>query len=515
MNKLKQIFYTMLALVVLNACQDFEELEKNENKPNQVPPSLVLNGVLNDLYERPWSLEHRQNQYWLCNYNYYGTNEYWSAASLNFMTLKNIIKMEEEAKKSGAAEVNPYAAIGKFLRAYFYVRMTQRVGDVPLTDALKGLENPTPEYTDQKTIYIQVLDWLDKSNNELGQLIAAGNTTLQGDIYLNNNLAKWQKVVNSFTLRVLISLSRKEGDSELKIKERFASILDNPGKYPVMASLEDNLAYIYNGTTNLYPLNPGNRGFDKNRYNLSSTHIGLLTTLKDPRVFVVANPSKAKLAAGVKATSFDAFVGANPAESLDNMSSNAGKGEYSFINQARYYGSLKGPEPGVQIGYAEQCFTIAEGINRGWATGDAGQYYINGITASMKFYDIINGAEINITESDNDAVVGKHIANLTEYFAQPAVVYAGNNANGLKQILEQKYLAMFQQSGQEAYFNFRRTGIPEFKSGAGTGNNNTIPKRWLYPVAERTNNTGNYNAAVAAQFGSAGDNLNSELWLNQ
>jgi hypothetical protein len=95
------------------------------------------------------------------------------------------------------------------------------------------------------------------------------------------------------------------------------------------------------------------------------------------------------------------------------------------------------------------------------------------------------------------------------------VLYKGNNADGLKQILEQKYIAFFQQSGQEAYFNYRRTGIPTFLTGPGTGNNGIIPKRWLYPQAESIVNNENYSKALTDQFGSAGDNLNSDLWLEK
>jgi Starch-binding associating with outer membrane len=190
-------------------------------------------------------------------------------------------------------------------------------------------------------------------------------------------------------------------------------------------------------------------------------------------------------------------------------------GEYSAANQKRYYSTFTGYEPAVQIGYAEQCFNIAEGINRGWATGDAALYYQNGIKASMQFYGITDGAVIQITEQDNDAVIGSVTANVTNYLNQASVVYAGNNANGLKQILEQKYLAFFQHAGQEAYFNFRRTGFPAFLTGPGTGNNGVIPKRWLYPQAESVTNNQNYQEAVTSQFGGAGDNLNEQLWYDK
>jgi hypothetical protein len=431
------------------------------------------------------------------------------------MTLKNVLKMEEEAKRSGAADINPYAALGKFFRAYFYVRMAQRVGDLPLSQALQGLDNAAPEYDSQKEIYLSILNWLEEANSDLAQLISENNRTLQGDIYLNNDLMKWRKVVNALKLRVLISLSKKEADTDLNVKAKFAAMIGDPAKYPVMTSLSDNLEYKYNGTTNLYPTNPGNRGFDKNRYNMAATYIGLLTSLNDPRVFVVANPAEKKLNEGVLPTDFAAYVGASSGESLDNMSSRAGVGEYSAANQKRYYSSFTGYEPAVQIGYAEQCFTIAEGINRGWATGDAAFYYQNGIKASMQFYGITDGTVIQITEQDNDAVIGSVTANVTSYLNQASIIYAGNNADGLKQILEQKYLSFFQQSGQEAYFNFRRTGIPAFLTGPGTGNNGVIPKRWLYPQAESVVNNPNYIKALTNQFGGAGDNLNEALWIDK
>lgn len=511
----RNILFAFFALAFLNACEDFAELEKNSNKPNAVSPGLVLNGVLNDLYERPWSLEHRQNQYWCCNYNYYGTNEYWASATLNFLSLKNVVKMEEEAKRAGGADINPYAALGKFFRAFYYVKMTQRVGDLPLSEALLGLEAATPTYESQKEIYMSVLNWLEEANSDLGQLIAANDRSLQGDIYFNGDLLKWRKAVNSLKLRVLISLSKKENDADLNVKAKFAAMLNDPAKYPVMSGLADNMEYKYNGTTNLYPTNPGNRGFDKNRYNMAATYVGLLTSLNDPRVFVVANPAEKKLNEGVAPTDFAAYVGASSGESLDNMSSKAGVGEYSAANQKRYYSTFAGYEPAVQIGYAEQCFNIAEGINRGWATASAATYYENGVRASMQYYGIANGSVIQITEQDNDQVIGSVTADLNSYLNQASVAYAGNNATGLRQILEQKYLSFFQQSGQEAYFNFRRTGFPTFLTGPGTGNNGVIPKRWLYPQAESVNNKENYQNAISTQFGAQGDNLNVDLWINK
>lgn len=517
---MKKILYSfsILALLVISSCQDFEELEKNPNQATSVPASLILTGVQYDMVVEPFggdSRDHYWNQFWCVNYNYYGVNEYnWTNADLSFLTLKNVMKMEEEALASGAPEVNPYSALAKFFKAYFYVKMSRQVGDLPLIEALAGLDNTAPVYDTQKDIYMKALEWLEQSNAELATLENAGNSLLAGDLFYGNDLNKWRKAVNSFRLRVLISLSKREStDSDLNVRSQFAAIVSDPATYPVMESLDDNLQIAYNGTTTLYPTNPGNRGFDKGRYNLADTYVGLLTSLQDPRVFVVANPAVARLNAGMAFDDFDAYLGAASDESLDDMTFKAGNGDYSYVNQTRYYTTLTGPEPALIMGFAEQCFNIAEGINRGWATGSAASYYEAGIRASMEFYGITDGAVLEVTGPDFEDY-GSVTASVSNYLAQPAVVYAGNNAAGLEQILNQKYLAFFQNSSLEAFFNYRRTGLPAFDfGGAGTGNGGVIPKRWLYPSAEETTNAANLNAALSRQFGTATDDVNSENWL--
>ena len=512
---MKQLITSILIIALAfgtYGCRDFDVLPNNPNRPAAVPPSLILRGIESNLNERPWSLEHRQNQFWCCNYNYYGTNEYWVKADLNFLTLKNVLKIEETAKAS--TKSTPYGALGKYFKAVFYSRMTQKVGDLPLTDALKGLDDKDPAYNTQKEIYIQILKWLDESNADLKALIASNDITLEGDFLYGNDLFKWRKAVNTFTLRTLISLSKKDADPDLNIKAKFAAIINNPTEYPIMTSNSDNMNYVYNGTTQLYPTNPGNKGFDKGRYNMADTYVKRLTTLNDPRVFVTCNPAKAKLASGLLGTDFAAYVGAPSGQSLDDMSSQAGLGIFSYSNQKRYYGSLAGPEPGVLLAYWELCFNIAEGINRGWAAGNAGTYYQNGIKASMSFYGITDGASITVTNQD-EVEIATVTASVTNYLGQPSVAYAGNNAAGLNQILTQKYLAFFQNSGQEAYFNYLRTGIPTFHAGPGTGNTGVIPKRWLYPSDESFYNTSNLNAALSLQFIGGIDDVNNDLWVNK
>jgi Starch-binding associating with outer membrane len=490
-------YLTIITVLAFAGCEkSFEDLQVNPNQPTSAPPSLILQGVMNDMAESCWNDNGamRYSQFHLCNYNYYGNNEYnWTTSGFDFYTLNNVMLMEAEAEKLAGSPSNPYAAMGKFFRAYFSIRMSLRFGDVPFSQALQGLENTTPAYDSQKEVFKQALALLEEANDLMAAAIGKSDNSLQGDIYMGNDLSRWQKVINTYKLRLLIHLSKHADDADLNVKGIFSEVLNNPAKYPVLESLGDDMVYTYNSSTNSYPTNPGNKGFDSGRYNMSDTYLGTLARLQDPRTFVVADPAPAKLAQGLTENDYEAYVGAPAGEGLDDMTFKMGNGEYSAIDQARYYSSFSGPEPCIQVGYAELCFNIAEAINRGWVTGDAGEWYDKGITASMNFYGITDAAA------------------LAGYLAQAEVAYSGDNATGLEQILTQKYLAFFQNSGWEAFYNQRRTGVPSFHIGPGTGNGERIPKRFQYPASERNTNTANYDAAVSSQYGD--DDINAEMWL--
>lgn len=499
MKNLKYIFSLLMLVLAANSCQKFEDLEADPNRSTEVPPSLVLRGILKDLYTAPWGDEAQYCQYFCVNYNYYGNNEYWSgAASLRYSTLNNVLKMEQEAARISLPDVNAYSALGKFFRAYFFYQMTMRVGDLPMSQALQGQGNIAPVYDTQKDIFKQILVWLDEANRDLATRIAAADNTLQGDFFYNGDLRKWQKTVNAFKFSVLVQLSKKEGEADLNLKQEFAKLLNNSAQYPLPAGLEDNLAFQYNSSTDKYPTNPDNFGFDALRNNLSATHVSILTRLKDPRVFVTVEPATYYTdTLGLAVTDFNAYVGAPFDESIDAMSTQVQGGRYSLIRRDRYYSGYTA-EPCIQIGYPEMCFNIAEGINRGWASGDAADWYKKGIAASMAFYDITDAAVLNA------------------YLNQNTVAYKGNNADGITQILEQKYIALFQHSGLESYFTWRRSGVPAFAAGGpGTGNSGVIPRRFQYPVSERDNNSVNYEAALLRQFGNKVDGINQQLWVEK
>jgi Starch-binding associating with outer membrane len=519
------MFLSATIMVTTTGCKKkFDEYSVNNNQPTSVPAYLLLRQVENDMVEFPGGDADKFCQYTLSSYTYYGTNEYWTgAATLNYGTLRNVVAMENEAKKSSGSDVNPYSALAKFFKAYFFIKMTLQVGDLPMADALKGLDNPSPKYDSQKDIFKQCLQLLEDANTQITTLISAANTSLLGDFYFQERISngktaldalrQWQKVVNTFKLRVLINLSKKETDADLNVKQKFADVLTNPTKYPIMTGLSDNLEYVYNNAYNKYPNNIENYGFDALRLAVAATWLNTLTGLNDLRAMKVADPARGL---GFPDTDFRSFVGASNGEDVSTMGGKVVAGLYSPIGRKRYYDGLTGENTFI-VGYPEMCLTIAEAINRGWVAGNADDWYQKGIKAMFDFYGIVDGnntVSFLKTTAPGDYVSYTVPFSYATYFNQPAVKYAGNNGTGLSQILTQKYLSLARNSGMQAYYQWRRTGVPVFLTGPGIGNSGVIPLRYQYPSSELSTNKINYTAAVQSQY-SGNDNINAKMWVIQ
>lgn len=545
MKQIKHIFFIIMGALLMTACnKQITDKQTNPNNPATVPPKLILGTILTDMSGtgtagalsgtgstegvNSWDGAHRWNQYHCSNYDYYDNNIYaWTNGNFDpYLVLKNVVQMESEAAKTLPA-LNPYEAVGKFVRAYYYYNLTSLFGDVPLGQDLQGLSNLTPAYTSQEQVFQYVLNVLDTANTEFAALIAANdiNNSLAAtqDIYYGGDLTKWQKLVNSFKLRVLVSLSAKSSDATLNVPAQFAAILGNSVKYPIFTSESDDCAFVYNpgggNTFSVYHFNPSNFGSVAARFNMAKTYVDALTTLNDPRVFITCEPAWALVGAdSANPAKYQYFAGASTGESLATMYGNANAGLYSFINRYRYYSNFTG-EPDVLVGYKEMCFNIAEGITRGWATGTAETWYTTGIKASMAFYGI-DVAKTSFTtyflppsnNSVTQVVAYPFNFDFTAYYAQPSVQYSSTAATAINQIVLQKYIVCFQNSGYEGYYNWRRTGMPAFEGGSGVGNNGIVPVRWSYPVTEQTVNATNWKAALTNQ-GFSADDLNQKMWL--
>lgn len=493
---IKSILF-LFVITTVNSCLDYEDLRENPNDPISVPPSLLFTELT------PGTTNSFTDAY--INYQYHLWSSTDGVSSVNmrsgfgggfsYGSIRNINKMIEEADAAGAEE---YKILAKFYTARAYIEMTRRMGDVPLTEAMMGVDNPRPKYDSSKSVYIQALNWLDEASLELGTFIAANpGYVLEGDVYYNGNLIKWHKLLNSYTLRILISLSKKENDAEVNVKGRFNTIISNPDKYPIMTSLEDNAQLAFANEEGFKQTYQPDNGVYQAGVVYASTYIDLLKSYNDPRLFIVADPTQLAIdanpgdLAGVKSDP-DSYDGANPTiDPSDNITRSL-NGELSRPNQEKYWNYVG--QPGVFLSYWEQELTIAEAAHRGWISNNAKDYYDNGVRASMEWY----GAE-------EDAIVTYLGASVSQYITGSA---------GLTRILEQKYLAFAENSGTESFFNMRRSGIPSlpYSSFNIPASDPGIPVRWSYPGSELSDNEANYKAALTRQFGVESDDVDFLIW---
>lgn len=514
-----QIIILLAVLLTAAGCsKKFEEYSQNNNLPLQVPPSLILPTVLNDLVVYPGGDEDKYDQFIVSNYDYYGLNEYWSgSANLSYGTLRNVLAMETEAKRLAGSDDNPYHALGLFFRSFFFVNMSMKVGDLPMNEALQGVANPMPKYDSQKEIFKKSLAWLDTANTMLTNFLSNGFLEFSGDYYHSNGnngrdaLVLWQKTVNSYKLRLLIELSKKSDDADLNVKQQFAAIINNPTQYPIFTSNDDNLQYVYNDKYNYYPDNPNNYGNNAGRLNIAATLLNNLSQLHDIRAMILAEPARGL---GFADTDYRSYQGGQSGASVSSLAALSGAGKISLYNYNHFYSTYTA-EPTLILSYPEVCFCVAEAINRGWITGNADTWYQDGVKAMWSFYGIVDGNnKIVLQKEGGGDLVYTVPFSFSDYFDQPAVKYKGNNADGLAQILTQKYLAYARNSGMQAYYQWRRTGIPEFSTGSGNGNGGIIPKRFQYPSNEISANGTNLSAALQSQY-SGSDDIFKAMWLIQ
>jgi hypothetical protein len=525
----------LTATLLLTGCFEDDDIYQNPNASERATPSTVLNHLTANMVladEMPYGAAHRTNQYYVSNYSYYwGSNYYnWTSTAERYELIRYAVKLDEEAERQYGKEINIYQALSRFYKAYAAIWFSQRVGDIPFGEA-GDPDNLTPAFDAQQEVYAQALALLKEANTIMHTLITrpsaysvSGAAALDrsGDIFGLTNL-QWQKVINAYRLRILVSLSRRADDAPaLAVKEAFGDIVNNPAQNPVMESNADNLAYIFNAAYNPYPT------FNLKSYtygaNIGKTILDITTATQDPRTFIYATPAPAQYKTAAKPVSdFTAYAGAstNTPQAILNAGTDAkgttdeDRGEYSYINYRRYFASQDGStaEPYLVIGYPEMCFNIAEAIARGWLSGDAQGWYMKGINASLQLYGIAGGSAIVVADRQG-GVLGAVTPDLDAFFRH--IAYRGNGAAGIEQIVTQKYVAMFNNSGFEAFYNWLRTGYPAFQQGGdgiGTADKN-LSRRWMYPSDEISYNNDNYLASIQRQYAGR-DVVTDNTWLNK
>jgi hypothetical protein len=244
---------------------------------------------------------------------------------------------------------------------------------------------------------------------------------------------------------------------------------------------------------------------------LSSVLIDTLKKYNDYRLFYYGKPAGSKTDEGIGADEWDAYPSVDPSDSFDKMAAAFSGKSFTGLNER--YTHLETGEPLIRLGYAEQNFIIAEACLRKWIDKDPTPYYNEAIRASMEF--IVKNTPDEERFHHNRKITPEYIE---EYFENPVIQLEKTTASfekDLNKIITQKYLASFLHFPWESYYEYRRTGYPEFPINPNTNRNtipDKIPVRWMYDQREYDLNKENVEEAVRRQF-NGNDNVNELIWM--
>ncbi len=489
MKKILYIFF--VALFTTFGCQKLEDVNENPNNVAETHPKLLLTKLQWDAFQvqgvSPMFASRmvvqtdgeQEEQYYK-----------WDRAGFGeYNNLRNAVKMMEEAER---IDSDPYRAMAKFFRAFYFYNITLRFGDIPYSQALRAEveEIYTPAYDTQKEVFTGILKELEEANNLLDE-----NDIIEGDIVFIGSGVKWKRAINAFRLKVLLTLSHRAEDSDMNIKSAFASIVDNQ---PLPESNDDNLQLEFVDQLGNRYTEFNSSGYGSARY-MDSTFIERLRQRNDPRLFIYSDQTPKGQGDGLAIDDFSGYDGGNPVAFYETVNAKAADGLVSKVDLR--YTTDPVNEPHVILGYAELQYILSEAAVRGWISGDAQMYYEEGVKANFSFYNMY--AE-NYAQYVDVAAAGA-------YLQEPLVAFSAASTDDEKiaLIITQKYLQSFLQGGWTAYFEHLRTGYPEFALPAPSV---TPPSRWMYPNSELLENTQNVEAAIMRQFGAGNDGIRQLTW---
>ena len=484
--------YTFLkSLVILGflaltagCTKDFDEINNNPNAPTAVNSGLLLpqiqRDMMNALLNETWGIGNIVIQHTAKNqfvnedrYLWGELNGIWNNVYDNNRDLKIIIQQSE------ANGENNYKAVALILKSWMFSLATDTYGDVPYSEAISAKEGQNiPKYDTQESIYNGILSDLKTGSDLLG----TSSEAIAGDVIFKGDKTKWKKLANSLRIRALMRISRKR-DVSVDLR----SIVESPANYPIFESVADNAVYTYaNSAPDQFPLFSQRIG-SFNEFRASKTLLDTLKSLNDPRmsIFFRGTPD-------TETSPNPVFAGIpNGLNDVEALQYNGGPQFQSRIGGTFYELSIStnglSIAKGVIMTFAELQFLLAEAAEKGLISGDAKAYYENGVNASFQFYGLTTPVD---------------------YLNRQETAYTGTQQEKLAKIGFQKWISLYFQ-GLEAWFDWRRTGIPALVPGISNQNNDLIPVRFRYPIIEQALNAESRKAAVDRQ---GPDDLNSKMW---
>lgn len=494
--KIKSIFVIAMVALLGTAC-DKSYLDINTN-PNSLPtasPSFVFTNALNTASTNMvnpnelgsyWSGQWSQSNGYILSttifaYNFTnGDFNYWDGYYDNLndyqFVIDNADTYDQKYLKGPA----------KVMKAMLVQQLVDMYGNIPYSTALKatkGGEFLAPKFDDQKTVYEGLITLLDEAIADV-KANAFASAFASSDIVFKGNTSKWAKFANSLKMRILMRQAKISG-RDTYIKTEINKIVSEGSGFITGEDVGVGGPSFYLATAG--KLNPiyNNWGYDANGAKRALNNYPRLTqylvnslkasgdTLRLKRIGYAnggessgtPGVSTAKeIAANYTGVPFGQSSGFLPAACSSLGPSLLVKGEYN--------------RPYLIFTAAEVQFLLAEAKQR-YAdvslAGTAQSYFEEGITQSFR---VLGAATAGAT-----AYKGSKIDNY-DYAA---------STDKLKAIATQKWIALCNFNGLEAWTEYRRTNLPATPQSIQVVDSKR-PVRFYYPATEFGSNKANVEA---------------------
>src|SRR6266702_1114081 len=170
-----KILSVFAALAAITACSDLTSINQNPNGPVDVPPPSILPNVIQTVVggvNGVNSLNIRGGGLWVQYYSEIqyrdedkylvrsGTTGGWNLYNGGLEDIQRMIA------KGEASNTKHWTAVGRIMKSYAYSVMTDAMGDLPYSEALKGDTVLHPVYDTQQAIYDSLFANLALANSE-------------------------------------------------------------------------------------------------------------------------------------------------------------------------------------------------------------------------------------------------------------------------------------------------------------------------------------------------------------
>lgn len=419
-----------------------------------------------------------------------------------------------------------FIAAAKICKAHYMQYLVDLYGDIPYTDAFKGIANTTPRYNDDQFIYRKLLGELDDARALIASASPLAQDISQYDIMLRGDMARWEQFANTIELRMLLRMSNSTGAVAAYRNTRIAALQNNF----VTDDVTINPSYSKGADTKMNPF-VFNFGSDVNAAANQNFTLICMTghAFSALRNYPATNGTPIDVAVNPTitypgVTDFRASLlyrgtlrgvpqgGATTATCIPSTGTPARLGQglfnpYGLVNSPLTPANTNNPAfipefsgiDGFVMTASEALLLQAEaGLRTDFSSlGLAGSIQANFNSAIEKSYDRLGITFIS------SAFFPTYLALIN---AKPNFGYS--NAYTFNQklhaIMYQKWVCLLGVHGIESFIEYNRTGYP-ITPLALTAQKTSKPKRLIYPASEYSANSGNVPNITDPQCFAIGD----------